>query len=569
MAAADLAAAQAALAAKDVAFRIEGGKILAFADNSARAKTILAEQGLLAAHDLAALQKLAAQDDIWCTQAQAAKRWQAAKMATLGRMIQKFPQIRTATVLFEEGEGRSLGGGGSDSTASVQVELKPNLRMTAQLASAITDLVCGSVSGLKPANVRIVETSGKSYRAASDGMDALAAAEGYYCDKIRSALAYIGEPIVTVQADMSKTPARCSGVWVSIPRAYLAAQVQTQFGWGAGDREFQSVLAATVEKTRQVVRSAIGLHEPIEIQVDWHPDQVTQAALNQAPREASQWVLAFGVAAAVALIACLVALWRRHDRGAAAVEPAAQKEPAASEPAPQVSGLRVLQTAPIEAVIEFLGGEHPQTIAVVLSQMGQQKAAAIMPALAADVQAEVERRMESLEKVDDNMLAEVERALAGRLSQIAARSAAAANRPGSGAIVDVGEHAAQSADATGAAAQRQAPQRAAPAVAASVRNRMFVFEDIITLGDASLAPVLESMDARQLSIALRTASRELAQKVLACLSAPAAKRLRAQMEKVGPVRLSDVESAQQRALEAILAARQGQYVAARSPEVVA
>jgi flagellar motor switch protein FliG len=75
------------------------------------------------------------------------------------------------------------------------------------------------------------------------------------------------------------------------------------------------------------------------------------------------------------------------------------------------------------------------------------------------------------------------------------------------------------------------------------------------------------MDSRRLAVALRTASKPVAQKVFSCLSAAAARRLREQVQGVGPVRLSDVEAAQQQIVEELLSAETGQYAAAGSDQV--
>ena len=94
-------------------------------------------------------------------------------------------------------------------------------------------------------------------------------------------------------------------------------------------------------------------------------------------------------------------------------------------PGPQGSPLSVLGMASPRDIVEFLQGEHPQTVAVVLSQLAADKAAAVLAELPRDEQVDVSRRIASLEKVDLVTLSEVQEALVGRLNEFAARAQSA------------------------------------------------------------------------------------------------------------------------------------------------
>ena len=90
---------------------------------------------------------------------------------------------------------------------------------------------------------------------------------------------------------------------------------------------------------------------------------------------------------------------------------------------------------------------------------------------------------------------------------------------------------------------------------------MFVFEDVSLLPRAVLASALEGLGSDELAIALRTASKEVKEKVLAGLSRQAGAKVRQEMDRIGPVRLSDVEAAQERVVEAVRRLEAGRYVA--------
>jgi flagellar motor switch protein FliG len=99
----------------------------------------------------------------------------------------------------------------------------------------------------------------------------------------------------------------------------------------------------------------------------------------------------------------------------------------------------------------------------------------------------------------------------------------------------------------------------APALAESIRKRMFVFDDVALLPRTVLRSALESLGGDELAIALRTAGKAATEKVLSSLSRDAAGKVRREMERIGPVRLSDVEAAQERVVSAVRRLEGGLY----------
>jgi flagellar motor switch protein FliG len=102
--------------------------------------------------------------------------------------------------------------------------------------------------------------------------------------------------------------------------------------------------------------------------------------------------------------------------------------------------------------------------------------------------------------------------------------------------------------------------RGRPDLAESIRGRMFVFEDIARIPRSRLRPALEVLESEELAIALRTTGEDVKKKVLGSLPRRSAREVRQEMHRIGPVRLSDVEGAQQCVMEAIRRTERGVYV---------
>ncbi len=133
--------------------------------------------------------------DLWRTEAQSAKRSQIAKMRLLSRLITGFPAVRSATVIFEPGKGRSLSSQAVIATAAVKVTLEDNVRMTEPLVAAIVDLVSGGIASMKRENVCVIDNAGGSYRIdqaivqpVETSTEAMAKIEADGAQKIRSSL---------------------------------------------------------------------------------------------------------------------------------------------------------------------------------------------------------------------------------------------------------------------------------------------------------------------------------------------------------------------------------------------
>jgi len=198
-----------------------------------------------------------------------------------------------------------------------------------------------------------------------------------------------------------------------------------------------------------------------------------------------------------------------------------------------------------EQLLSFLESEHPQTIALVLAHLEPAKAAALLSALPQELQTEVAMRMAIMEGTNPNVVREVERELERRMSTAGNQETTAAG--GIKSLVDI----LNNVDRATEKAILERLEEESPAIAEEVSNMLFVFEDIILLDDRAIQLVLRDIDQKDLALALKGASDEVKEKIFKNMSTRAATMLQEDMEFMGPVRLRNVEEAQQRIVATI------------------
>ncbi len=192
-----------------------------------------------------------------------------------------------------------------------------------------------------------------------------------------------------------------------------------------------------------------------------------------------------------------------------------------------------------KALVNFLRNEHPQTVALVLSVLDPQQAAAILAELKEDLQVEVVMRMAELDKVSPEILVEIDRVLQEEL--ISVESMEGQRLGGVETVAEIlnnADRALEAAVLEGVEEQREE-------LAEEIRRLMFVFEDLINVDDRGIMAILKEVSTDDLKLALRTASDELKEKVFKNMSSRAVEMLKEDMEIMGPVRVKDVEGAQQ------------------------
>lgn len=212
---------------------------------------------------------------------------------------------------------------------------------------------------------------------------------------------------------------------------------------------------------------------------------------------------------------------------------------AAAAPAnPLPRHFRFLHEAQSETISPVLSGEHPQTIAIVVSHLPDDRAAALLATLEGELQTDVIRRLVSLDQADPEILREVERGLETRMLEQARVDRR--REAGLSCVARMLEAAAPSVRRTILANLAANDRR----LAARLRPPALHFDDLQRLDDESLAAVLAAAEPEVTRLALAGADPALVDRVLAQLPPAEARKVRRLIERLGPTRLSDVEEAQ-------------------------
>jgi len=204
-----------------------------------------------------------------------------------------------------------------------------------------------------------------------------------------------------------------------------------------------------------------------------------------------------------------------------------------------------LQKAESDNLLTFIQDEHPQTIALILAHLPPSKGSEILAGLAPDKQLEVVTRVANMEQTNPEVIREVEKGLEQRLSGIVSQQFQRV-----GGVEAIAEMLNLS-DRTTEKGILEALEAEDPDLVEQIRRLMFVFEDILLVNDKGIQAVLKEIDHDELALALKTASDEMKEKLFGNMSERAALLIKEEMEYMGPVRLSDVEAAQQRIVDVV------------------
>jgi len=200
----------------------------------------------------------------------------------------------------------------------------------------------------------------------------------------------------------------------------------------------------------------------------------------------------------------------------------------------------IARKADAHQLLNVISNEHPQTIALIMCYMQADKAAQIMAELPLDLQSDVSYRIATMSSISPMVIKEIEKVLNGKLSSVIRTDSAVIG--GIESLVDI----LNQVDRTTEKNITEGLEREDAELAEKIKESMFVFEDIITLDDVSIQRSLREIDAKDLSLALKGCSEEVANSIFKNQSKRAAASLKEDMEFLGPVRLMDVEKAQQK-----------------------
>ena len=211
----------------------------------------------------------------------------------------------------------------------------------------------------------------------------------------------------------------------------------------------------------------------------------------------------------------------------------------------KAKGFSLLKDIDPKQLSGFFQSEHPQTTALILTQLHPQQAAAALSELVPELQTEVSLRIATMEKISPEILKEIETTLEKHFGGDSGRELSVSG--GAKTIAEI----LNLIDGTAEKNILQSLEAEDPDLAAEVKNMMFVFDDLILLDDRSIQRLLKEVETKDLSTALKAASDDVKNKIFANVSERVAIMIKEEMEFMGPTRLSDVEAAQGRIVEAV------------------
>jgi flagellar motor switch protein FliG len=204
-----------------------------------------------------------------------------------------------------------------------------------------------------------------------------------------------------------------------------------------------------------------------------------------------------------------------------------------------------LQKAGPENLLTFVVEEHPQTIALILSHLPAGLAAQVLSGLPSTKQLEVVRRVATMEQTSPEVVHDVEKSLESRMTSTFNQQLEKA-----GGVSAV----AQMLNVTDRMTNKsilESLEQESPELVDQIRRLMFVFDDLMKLDDKSIQALLKEVENAQWALALKGASEELKGKIMGNLSQRAASMLEEEIQYLGPVRVSDVETAQQSIVDTV------------------
>jgi flagellar motor switch protein FliG len=191
-------------------------------------------------------------------------------------------------------------------------------------------------------------------------------------------------------------------------------------------------------------------------------------------------------------------------------------------------------------ICNFIQNEHPQTVALILAHLEAENSAMILSSLPEDIRAEVVIRIATMDRTAPDVVKEVERTLERKLASVFTEGFTFAG--GIKEIAEVLNHVDRSTEKSIFSALEERD----PELADEIKKLMFVFEDIVHVDDAGIQKALRDIDNRDLALALKMARDEVQDKVFKNLSERARGYIKEEMEFMGPVRVAQVEEAQQK-----------------------
>ena len=211
----------------------------------------------------------------------------------------------------------------------------------------------------------------------------------------------------------------------------------------------------------------------------------------------------------------------------------------------QVTPFEFVRKTDASQLLSFIQDEHPQTIALILSYLAPNQASMIISALPPDRQADVAKRIAIMDRTSPDVIKEVERVLESKLASLVNQDYTIIG--GVDSVVEI----LNAVDRGTEKHIMETLEIEEPELADEIRKKMFVFEDILLLDDRSIQRVLREVDNNDLAIALKGSNEDVQNAIFNNLSKRLAVMIKEDMDFMGPVRMKDVEEAQQKIVNII------------------
>ncbi|MCR4585185.1 MAG: flagellar motor switch protein FliG [Lachnospiraceae bacterium] len=211
----------------------------------------------------------------------------------------------------------------------------------------------------------------------------------------------------------------------------------------------------------------------------------------------------------------------------------------------QVKPFEFVRKTDASQLLSFIQDEHPQTIALILSYLSASQAALILSALPQESQADVARRIATMDRTSPDVIQEVERVLESKLANLVNQDYT---------IIGGVDQVVEILNTTDRGTEKHIMEILEiedPGLADEIRKKMFVFEDVLLLDDRAIQRVLRDVDNSELGLALKGSNEEVQNVIFNNLSKRLAEMIKEDMEFMGPVRMKDVEEAQQKIVNII------------------
>lgn len=208
----------------------------------------------------------------------------------------------------------------------------------------------------------------------------------------------------------------------------------------------------------------------------------------------------------------------------------------------EAASFDAIQKADPQQLAKFIHNEHPQTVALVLSHLNYSQGAALLTSLPAAMRADVAQRMASLDQISPDIITKIAGVIGQKLKTLGEFS-----RESYGGVRAVAEMLNRLDSGSSRAILDHIDQQDTN-LAETIRHLMFVFEDLLLIDQLGLKEVLAKVDRKNLTVALKGTSEQLRNHILSCMSQRGSDMLREDMDALGPVKIKEVEAAQQQVI---------------------